>query len=436
LPYNQYTLSRLVAEVSDLIDDPGNVYWTAEEVQLAIIEGLREWSGTTSYWKDRAVINAAVGTTWYDLSALLPTLRPRTVTLGQIVREIQYHVCETTNGVSGVGMTSQFTITEILQAVNRARNRFVMDAILPISIDPNLPSGSAPDGRVTLDPSIVYLHRASWQDSNRIHHTLNRQDAFTGDGYDPLWTIKPGIPFAFSQTELEPLSIQLYPPPIASGTLDMLTVKSVDMALLDSTVLGIPDDFCHAIKYSALADLLSMDGEQANPTVAAYAEQRYSAIVQAALQHKSVIRVMLNGIPLPLVSLFSIDRASPYWRNKLGKPNLAACLYDILALAPVANVPYSLTLDVIQSAPIPALNDYIQLGPEEIVALTNYAQHYLSVKMGGNELASTYDDYNDFQKLVGRRNAALATTSRYLTTLYGQSRREQDMRPDLIQSNA
>lgn len=441
MPYSVYTLSDLISELSLILSDTGNVYWTQPELTYAITEGLREWSADTSFWRARGVFNIApndANNPYYDLSVYLPTLRPRSVTIDSICREIQYHLSEPGIGISGTGMTPQFSVNTILQSIQRARNRFVLDAIMPFAIHRNLPITPVPDGRYPLDQNIVYAHRVSWLDSNGIYTALEESDSWAFGAIDGNWTGNPATPLAYSQIETQPLQLQLFPIPIASGLLELITIDSARLDLTNpATTLGIPDDFSHAIKYSAMADLLTIDAETANPFVAQYCLKRYQSIIAAARQHRSALQVLVNNRPVTLTPITSIDRGRPYWRNTPGTPYVCGTLYDLLTFAPVPATNFGVTVDLARSAVIPQSGtDAIQLGQEEIEVIVKYAQHYLSLKLGGDEFAQTFPLYDDFQSSAGFHNGMLDVQARYLGSIFNQAQNEESLRPDAVLTGA
>src|SRR6185312_2298821 len=431
MAYAQYTLSQLVTEISTYLGDPGNVYWSMDEIHFAINEGLRQWGLATAYWRDRGLFNISSTAAWYSLSEQIPSLRPKTVTVDHIVREIQYHLSEASNGVSGVGMTAQFTISEIIAAVNRARNQVAIDARMPISLDSKLPVQSPPYGRQTLADDIIFLHRASWTDSNNKTTALNRSDLYAQDSYNWQWNTKPGNPISYSVSDNPPLTIQLYAPPVASGLLNILSVKSLDLSAPDNTTtLGLADEITPAVKYLALADLVTTDGVTANPLLAQYCNQRYQQIISLARQQRSVIHAMLNGVNIPITPLSTIDYILPHCETQRRTPQFCGVLYDFIAFCPVSNTTRAASLDVVQSAPVPNDDlDYIQLGVEEINAISDYCQHYLSIKLGGEEFTSTFQSFDKFQRLAMQRSGILQIDTRYLSALFDQSGKEQAWQP-------
>ncbi len=423
--YTQYTLASLIAEISGLLDDPTYIQWKYPEIRYGILEALRYWGALTSYWRAKGTFSTVAAQPWYDLSAQLPLLRPRIVSFNDIVTEINYHCFELPGGTSGAGLSSQFSITSIILACVRALNRFRMDAGLPLVIYQQ-PVGAAPAGTLFTVEDDIYLRHAYWKDiPSGAWSPLRPTDAWAQDAYNPLWTLEPAIPFAFSQSATRPLEIQLFPPPVNDGVIEWLAAQSESNL---TQTLGIPDEFAHAVKYAALADLFTMDGETFDPQRGGYCDQRYRQTVDIARYHRSVARVQIDGVPAGLSTITMLDSAYPRWRMTSGKPSQAGCDLDILAFSKVPDAVYGIGCDVLQSAPIPATDtDFIQIGREQIPIIVDYVQHYLGFKLGGVEFFANMPLYDGFMAAAKERNAVQAKQIRFLGPLYGMPQRENSM---------
>ncbi len=429
MSYQQLTLSQFVADISANFNDSNNVHWTVAEITDAINEALLCWGGLTSYWQERAIFNTAVNTGFYDLSVEVPNLRSRAITFDQLARSIQFALYEPSTGVAGTGMTPQFSIGEIISALGRARNNFIIDSRLPLTLL-DLAVPAPPAGRAELPSSTSLLSHVYWQDGpSGIFTPLRRLDAWSEQAYNPIWTIQQDTPFAYSTAETPVLQIQLYPIPIANGAISAIAAETVDYnanPITNTTTLGLPDEFSMAVKYGALDSILSVDSEAYDPLRDQYAKSRYESLVEAArATMRSALRVQLQNVPLPLDTLHNLDALRPSWRNQNKRPDFAACVYDILAFSPTPNAAYSISCDLSRSAPLPVNGaDFIQVGPEEIPYLFSYVQHILSFKLGGNEFSSTFDDYDSFLKGAKQRNGILTARAQYLSALFGQPKKE------------
>jgi hypothetical protein len=204
-----------------------------------------------------------------------------------------------------------------------------------------------------------------------------------------------------------------------------------------SASFAVPDEWVHAIKYAALAELFTADNKLADPVRAQYAETRYQQQVDAARIGKSILRVLLNANPLPLDSMAAIDSGFYAWRNQQQLPQVAGALYDFLALAPVPDQSYGVACDVVQTAPLPQQGtgspvNYVQVGPEDIPHIIDYMLHILTLKCGGDEFKATFPKYDSFMKAVEERGQINKAKIRYLVPLFSQPDKEQEERPDML----
>lgn len=435
MAYTQTTLSQLTAQLGVLLDDQSALYWTDEEKQYAIWEALRVWGAYTNYWRARGTFNLTANTSFYDLSVQLPALRTRAWTLDQLTQEIQFMCLEAANGISGTGMSGQISVTSILQAIQRARNEFVIDARFPYSYHSTLAAADV-NGLVVFPQASIYVHRASWQDTaTGIWKNLWREDNWAIDHADPTWTSTPGQPQVYSESEFAPLQLQLAPAPNAAGNLDAITVDSLLIDITDANAtFSIPDEWVHAIKYAALADLFSAESQNKDSLRAQYAMMRYGQAVDLAKNARSVIRLLYGSTPLPMDSLAAIDAANYAWRNQSGPPQMAGALYDMVGFFPGApDQAYGVSADVVRSAPLPAASDYIQIGAEDLPHIIDYATHILTFKCGGKEFQDTFAQYDNFLEAVQSRGRINTAKIRYLRDLFGQPQKEQSERPDRME---
>jgi hypothetical protein len=445
-PYSQISFGDFISQISDLMDDQSQRYWTVQEITFAIQEALQYWAATTRYWRQRAAFTAnpspvlwagsAQFINWFDLSQQFPALRSRAITLDQVVREIQFMLQEAANGLSGSGMSQQISVTSIVRAILQARDRFVLDTRLPI-LDTSALDDAGEDGVYALNQDIVFLHRIVWQDIGGAFTVLWRQDAWAADRGLTLWPTTPAVPYAYSEAESAPLVVQLIPPPIRGGRVWSYSVPSIfagNAAPVPSVTLGLPDEWVHAVKYGALAKLLSASSQANDPERAEYCAQRYKQSVELAKGAASIVRVLVNNVPLPLDTITNIDLGYPNWMNAYGPPFAGAALYDILALAPgQLDNSYGVAVDVVRSAPLPQnMADFMPLGEEDLDPVKAYACHILAFKDGGKEFTSTMSGYDQFMGRVQARTDINRAKIQYLEPLFNQPHKEWAQRPDRL----
>jgi hypothetical protein len=94
---------------------------------------------------------------------------------------------------------------------------------------------------------------------------------------------------------------------------------------------------------------------------------------------------------------------------------------------------YSITLDVVQNAPVPVnAGDQLQLGREELDAIIGYAEHLALFKVGGAEFLSTTPLYDQMVRLAGVYNERLIAQVDFLGAMSDRAIREENLRPRRI----
>lgn len=417
--YSQYTQATFTAELAQALSDPNHVYWKQDELNRALNEALLLWGALTSYWTVRDVFPTVALTPFYDLSAKFPLLRSRAYTFDDLTKEIQYHLYEPASGVSGAGMTEQFTIGQITSALARRRNQLVIDTRIPLTTGTvNAPSPPIPT--VALNQSVALITRAAWIDAaTGIVTPLRRTDSYAAQSFSPVWNLNPGRPYGYSQAEAMPGTVTLVPPPAGLGSIHLTYAQTLNLAVAAGTSFAVPDEFAFAIKYGALYEVLSTNSQGFDPIRTKYCAERYKAGIELAAMHRSLIQARANDVLLPLSTLADLDSIRPFWQTGSGTPSVAACAYDLLAFFRVPNSVYSITCDLCQSAPLPvAAGDPVPIGREELPYLFDYCRHILSIKLGGVEFVQSMPLYDNFIKGASQRSQLINVKARYLTPLF------------------
>ncbi len=469
--YSQITSLQFRQALAARLDDPTNVYWLDAELRVYEFETLRTWQALTGYWRNRAVWTATALEPFYDLTNTASTgaaasnpaafVGP-TVTDQQIVQNIQYSLIENNGqvvaGNAWVG-TEMFTLADVTQAMQRRLNQFLVDTGCMV-FHSQLPTPAPPgSGRILLPENIIDVRRlgflrpttgrpgafqaSAFQPSafqeqtgnpNRECIPLWASDEFAASCYNPVWSYIPDTPATFSVIGPPPLEMQLIPVPLDVGDLDLITVNAGNT--LDPSVgvlLGIPDNFAHAVKWGALADLLARDGQPRDDTRSVYCQTRYQEAVEMCRLFPGIIQAQVNGRPVLATSIAEADAYMPDWQSVPDFPQqLATCGWNLVALVPPpdGDQPYSATVDMAVNAVIPATDGaYLQAGREVLDALLDYAQHLASFKMGGSEFTNTQSLYQRFMKQAGVYNERLQATATYLTAMEQISNRSWKLRP-------
>jgi len=425
--YTYITFGGAKTQLSARLHDASNVFFTDTgtypEIELYLKEALRVWQVLTAYWREEESLSTAASTPFYDLRVELATTRPFTIYDRELVAEIQYHFLEPATPTAWSG-TEQFTLADLTTALQRRRDQFLAETGLHLTHD----TQAAAAGTITLPEATIDVRRIAWVTAGGSYTPITREDEWALQAYDSGWQTA-AVPYAYSVASSAPVTLELAPPPSVAGTLDIVSVRSgATLNPVTPVLMGIPDDYCWVVKWGAMADLLGKDGPAYDPQRSAFCEQRYQQGVTYARNAICVIQAQIEGGPVPLTPLSELDMYNPNWQNvtEAQPTSMLSMGLNLVAFSPVPDVAYTITLDVLPNAPIPA-NDAaaLQLGPEELNAILGYAEHLAMFKVAGTEFEATQPLYDNFLKVAQAYKERLGAMVRYAEPLAVQSMKEE-----------
>jgi hypothetical protein len=437
MPYAYLNFSQMQSQLAARLADGGMVFFPQGHLRSVLKEALRTWQSMSTVQRGRFTFNHTAATPFYDLANVTGSLIPRTLTDRDLVNDLQYALMEPVNDFSSSttwGGTEQFSMDDLVKAIQRRRDQFLLETGCVITAS-EIAAGSPFDGRVPLNDSIIDVRRAVWKNLDNVYSTLWRSDERQLNSLLVGWATTGGTPQVYSTIVVPPITLQLGPIPDANGSIHLLTInagQALDVAT--GVGLGIPDDFAWAIKFGALADLLSRDGEARDPARAAHAEQRYAEGVMIAKITGSVLNLEVNGAQTPIVDLQSLDAMNPGWQTiatNSGTPTVGAMAgLNLIGFSPVPSAASSVTIDCIRNAPIPA-NDaaQVQLAREHLDVVLDYAEYLARFKEGGAEWEATMPLAQNMLRLAADNNDRLRAQAQLEDELRSQSQREADRRP-------
>ncbi|HYT08992.1 MAG TPA: hypothetical protein VEL77_15210 [Rugosimonospora sp.] len=413
MPYSTTTLASARAQLLERLEDPNAVYFgdggSPANANRWIQESLRTWQALTASYKDRGTFNTVANQAFYDLPTVLSSLLAYTVTDRDAVDAVLAHLLEPALSAIWTG-TGQFTFAAIAGAIQARLNRFQGDSGVCLT---RITQAGVGAGRTALADSITDIRRVAWLTGGAS--VLWRDDEYGAQSFRfnaaPVTT-----PVVYAQFDLAPVAIEMYPPPLATGTVELIAVAPVvtvggspATVYNTSAILGIPDDFAWAVTWGALADLLALDGPGKDIPRAQYAESRYAEAVQAARMNPTVLMTQVASAPVWSGSVFELDAFSTSWEATTGTPSFAGMAgRNLVAMGPVADGTYTVTMDVTRNAIMPANDsDYLQITKDAIDPLLDYAQHIASFRMGGSEFAATARLRANFMTAAAEQNSRL-----------------------------
>lgn len=436
MAYSHLTWTQTQAQLSARLHDSSNLFFTNTgtwpEVTGYLQEALRVWQVLTGYWRDRETFDTVASTAFYDLEAKIATSRDFTITDRVLVAEMQYHTLEPATPTAWSG-TEMFTLAEFTAALQRRRDQFLVETGCFLTRATQAVSGSPPASRQSLPATTIDVRRVVWYDATPTYTHLWREDEWALTSYTATWDSTTATPYAYSLTSPPPLTIELAPSPSAAGNLEIFSVRTgATLNPATPVKVGIPDDFCWIVKWGALADLLSKDGPARDPARAAYCEQRYRQGVELARHAVCIVQADLDGTKMQVVSVQELDAYAANWQNTTAaEPTVMASLgLNYVGFYPTPDGVYTVTVDVVENAPIPASGDAaIQIGGEELDAIIGYAEHIAMFKVGGPEFEATNTLLENFLNAAMVYGERLGATARYLQPMRDQSSREDFTRP-------
>lgn len=449
LPYSHTTLAQARYALSLRLLDPTFTYFPIPSLNYLITASIRTTQALTAFFREYDGFLTTPSVPFYDITNYPLTSAGNTppgsgntdnvfgysVFDTDLIKQIEYYLLEPPTSSQWTG-SSQFTLDQISQALQKRINQFLLDTGCVLT-RPVFPNVTATVGRVPLLDLTLAVRRAAFVDSTPlaplppIYSTLWRQDEFSATAFKTGWLNTPTTPpSSYSLAASPPDTLQLIPPPSNNGQLDLLIVQSgPNLAPFAApTLLGVPDDFSQYVMWGALADLLSADGQARDFTRAAYCTQRYAEGVALAGAFPSLLNAYVNGVPAYTCAVSELDAFNTNWQNQAGVPyTIGLAGRNQVALSPIPDThgPYSINFDLVRNIPVPVTDaDYIQIPRDMLDPLLDYCQHLACFKMAGQEFFNTIPMYQSFLRACGRMNSRLSALAFYRTAMEQPSMRQ------------
>lgn len=385
-------------------------FWGIPELNAYLAESLTLWQAMARYWRKPVSFSTHPDgggnpQFFYDLSVEIPSLGYFS-TDSQVLSLIEYHLLEPQSGIptslvwSGTAMFPQDAYTD---AISRRRDRFLLESAGVIGHF-STPTVAAGTTRVVLPSSLLDVRRVSWVDADGGQTVLWRDDEFAANAFRTDWTVDPGTPQTYSVISTQPFTIQLIPAPADIGFLDLLAIdQGAPLDPETGVILGTPDNYAWAIKFGALADLLSQDGPGTDVDRAQYCEQRYLEAVQLCREMPTVINASIGGNTAQLDSVANFDAYRVGWNvatNPYTAPTvLGLAGQTILATSDVPDPanPFSIGLDAVVNCPLPVDDTTsIDITADTADLIIDEAQHLSLFKSGGEEFRASLALHKNF----------------------------------------
>lgn len=413
-------LSEAITEISTRLGDETNTFWSQTELYAYLCEALQVLNAFTGFWRTQYIVTLTAPFTqnWFSTAGAGP--RAQTLTDTDLYTLIEYHLLEPPTGATWTG-TNQFDITDLWQAMSRRRNEILQEAACNMAEQSLavIPATST----IPLPDSMLDVRRTRWVPDPRLGKppvTLERSDVLGYQRFtynygqtnaDPLrWTLLNGLEAALA-ADGELLALQLDTLAPTPSTAQVLAIEGGP--LLDppgGNPLLIPNDWAWVLKYGTMADVLSKEEEGRDITRAAYCRQRYDEGLKAMSKLPWMTQALVNGLPVDIIAVASADRFNYEWQaNATAFPGLVLGGVDLYSVAPYPTTTISLSLTVVQNAPVPANAPTapIFLPRDAFDAVINETVHIALLKMGGAEFTESMALHKEFIGYCMATNARL-----------------------------
>lgn len=436
MPYSVWSFGQLKTELANRLNDPTQTFWVNSELGLYLQDAIRFWNCLTADNKQIFPLQVSAANVWYDLQTLIQTpASPRLCTLTDrdIYQRVMYQLLEGSS-ITAVPTTKQFTQGDVISSVQRKRDEFIFrtgctSTVEPFSVIPNVAS-------ISLPQTVIQTRRAYWlpaaisgQPSTAF--PVFKNDEWATAAYGASLVASPNSPvLAFSAGVEVPLTITMTPAPSIEGTLECLTIESgVVLGASQATTLLLPSDFVPALLWGSLADLYSMSQQKQDLQRAGYARQRFEEYIALMDAYPFVLSVRVNGLPLFVDAVETLDIYAPNWRMVSAQPNIVGLSGQNLVAFPTSQNGI-ITLTLCANANVPVVDaDKIALGDEIIDVILDEAQSVASFKMGEAEAMAASGLHQNIIKLAANRRAKIRAMSIFSDVLYGRAQREHAFVP-------
>lgn len=440
MAYNHTTFAQAKQRLANELGDPGKVFFTDTELGRYIIEALRWWGLTSQYFRETGQVRTVANQSFYYLENSLKDgtntvlLQGLTVTDRELINDINYALMEPpiVSWPGGWIGTEMFTLEDISATLSDSRDEVLkLTACIASSYDLG-----ATQSRVTLPSDHIRILRADinesgssgplplWVDDQVQLYTTVRETSFPANRR----------PKTYAVSYSPQLTVDLWPPPLVSSTLNIQGIKSggtLTPSVLATTLL-IPDDASILLKYRTLMDLFSDDGLGRAPQMADYCEMRYRDGLESIGRYLSILWQNDGGPRGQISTVAQWDQNRPTWRYESpGVPRSVAQLnWNTIAVRPLPNGIYTMTFETIRKAPIPTSDsDFIQVGRESMQALYDYAQHIALIKSQGVEFETTMSRYQSAKAMAEEYRQQISSQSYLYQATQLPSLQEKWFRP-------
>jgi hypothetical protein len=437
--YNQITFGDAKQRLAEQLGDPTKVFFVDHELGRYIVEALRWWGLTSMYFRETGKVTTVANQSFYYLENSLfngagsSLLQGLSVTDRELINDINYALMEPqiSSWAGGWIGTEMFSLEELSTVLQESRDEL-------LKLTASIASGYdivTTQSRIDLPSDHIRILRADINESGSSGplplyvvdqtqlYTTFRETAF------PATRRPKGYSVSYSPQ----LTVDVWPPPTASSTLNIQGIRTgtpLDPTNTATTLL-VPDDASILLKYRVLLDAFGDDGLARAPGMSKYCEMRYQDGLEAMANYLSILWQNDGGPRGQITTVSQWDQVRPNWRQTTGTPRSVAQLnWNTIGVRPVPNGSHAMTFEAIRKAPIPTSDsDFIQVGRESIQAIYDYAQHIALIKSQGVEFEVTMQRYESAKQMADEYRQQIASQSYLYQATQLPSLQEKWFRP-------
>lgn len=432
--FTYITWTQLKGQLAARLADPSNVFWTDAELGMYLIESLRVWSALTEQWNQEFTFNATSASQWYNLGTMNGSPRKRSVTDANLYTSMQYMLLEPATGAGPWTGTSQFSLSDLQNALQRRRDELIQ--VSGCNMTEQTLAASAGSSRIYFPDNTLEPRRARFIPANAAidPNVLNLEDRSAMMYFeDDNPTAPAGVPDLWSVVSGPPLAMDVDRKMIPGNFKVISLVSGSAFAPPAATLMGLPDDWAWVAMYGALADLLGRESEATDRLRAEYCLKRYEDGMKLMAAANWMTAALINNQNVDTPSLAEVDCYAPDWETSATTwPMVVAAGVDFVAPAPlqVGGGVLGVEVNLVGNAPIPANDDdFVQVSRDALDVILDYAQATACFKQGGADFIATLPMLSNFFTMAQMQNKRMEQLALYWTTFRSQGTRQTDMQP-------
>lgn len=209
------------------------------------------------------------------------------VTDTYVQNDVIYRVLENGNAdANGTLFTNMFGANEIVNAMNRIQQRFLLETGMIVTRAPDL-AGVPSQEVYPLPIDSIRPRRITWSygtgsGPTLVTNALTQADTWEMDNGYAAWPADGNPPLVWWENTLDQQLFGIGPSPNTTGILNILYVALGTALTGLGVAFVVPDDWTPYITWGTLGELLSSDGPAFDPTRAQYCSRRLDEGIELA----------------------------------------------------------------------------------------------------------------------------------------------------------